>query len=439
MIRNRLKAFVVTAIAVLAAMGSAEPLTLTGGEQFYWNGHESTIIEPFRTEGRWKLTLGASCFEGVGFVSVDIYDASDVLVDQVRVLGEGISSIVVEPPAGEYYLDIHVSNHHVYTWEIVVEPTDEDLTNAQSDAHLHQVEAEVSGGSDESAALSLSGDAQLTTVAHLSVVTLPHAWSGSRVVTTEAFEVSGQWKVSLGAWCHEGVSHVRATAYDHEGVEVGQVTVFGEGEQTATFDTGPGIYYLVVTSPNMDAYSWELLVESLATEAAATEEPEATQEEAAETQTQASTVDAPLSGVVEILMTQDATSAYFDPVGVWVEPGTTIRFVLGEGVHDSRAYHPDNAIQFSRIPEGAESWDSGILGGLLDRTGIFEVTLTVEGVYDYFCAPHHAMGMVGRIIVGDPEASPARPVDELPFDAAKAVLPSVEEILESIVVSWTAP
>ena len=81
-------------------------------------------------------------------------------------------------------------------------------------------------------------------------------------------------------------------------------------------------------------------------------------------------------------------------------------------------------------------WD---LGGLLDRTGIFEVTLTVEGVYDYFCLPHHAMGMVGRIIVGDPNASPAKSVDELPFEAAREALPTVEDIVESIVVSWTAP
>jgi plastocyanin len=28
------------------------------------------------------------------------------------------------------------------------------------------------------------------------------------------------------------------------------------------------------------------------------------------------------------------------------------------------------------------------------------VTLTVPGVYDYFCKPHKVIGMVGRIIVG---------------------------------------
>ena len=32
------------------------------------------------------------------------------------------------------------------------------------------------------------------------------------------------------------------------------------------------------------------------------------------------------------------------------------------------------------------------------------MTLTVEGVYDYYCVPHEHAGMVGRIIVGEPGA-----------------------------------
>ena len=360
MIRNRLKTLIVAVAAVLASVVSAEALTLTGGEQFYWNGHESTIIEPFQTEGRWKLTLGASCFEGVGFVSVDIFDANDELVEQVIVLGEGISSAVIEPPAGEYYLSVHVSNHHVYTWEIVVEPTEEDLTEARVGAHAAHAQA---GGETDAAAsdtaTATQADALLSTVSHTSSVELPYALAGNRNLTTDSFEVSGEWKLSLAAWCHEGVSHVRVTAFNHEGVEVGNVTVFGEGEQTGTFNTDPGTYYLVVHTPNPDAYSWELLVEDLAADATAQGSTEAEGDATTAASTQV-VADGPLSGVVEIQMTQDSTSAYFNPVGVWVEPGTTIRFVLGEGVHDSRSYHPSSGIELSRIPEGAEPWDSGI-------------------------------------------------------------------------------
>ena len=67
------------------------------------------------------------------------------------------------------------------------------------------------------------------------------------------------------------------------------------------------------------------------------------------------------------------------------------------------------------------------------RNESFEVTLTVEGVYDYFCIPHEAMGHVGRIVVGNPDAFPARPTDGLP-PAVRDALPSVDQIMTSHVV-----
>lgn len=54
-------------------------------------------------------------------------------------------------------------------------------------------------------------------------------------------------------------------------------------------------------------------------------------------------------------------------------------------------------------------WDSGFLVNDRDR---FEITLTVEGVYDYFCLPHEAGGMVGRIVVGRPGGPGALPFDD---------------------------
>ena len=42
---------------------------------------------------------------------------------------------------------------------------------------------------------------------------------------------------------------------------------------------------------------------------------------------------------------------------------------------------------------------------------VFEIELTVEGVYDYFCTPHEAAGMVGRLIVGKPAGPGALPFD----------------------------
>lgn len=127
--------------------------------------------------------------------------------------------------------------------------------------------------------------------------------------------------------------------------------------------------------------------------------------------------------VVEIRMITDGGSFYFDPIGVVVEPGTTVRFVNDSGSHNAVSYDPEND-RPARIPEGAESWNSPIGED-------FEITLTEEGVYDYFCQPHEALGMVGRIVVGDPEAYPARDGSELQFDAAADALPSVEAILDA--------
>jgi plastocyanin len=60
-----------------------------------------------------------------------------------------------------------------------------------------------------------------------------------------------------------------------------------------------------------------------------------------------------------------------------------------------------------RIPIAAQPWSSGYL---LPKQG-FAVTLTVEGVYDYFCIPHEHAGMVGRIVVGEATGPGAEPFD----------------------------
>ncbi len=102
------------------------------------------------------------------------------------------------------------------------------------------------------------------------------------------------------------------------------------------------------------------------------------------------------------------TRVWFDPVGLYVEPGTTVRWVARENVHTTTAYTPRNANHPLRIPDGAVPSDSGFLVHPGDH---FDVTLTVPGVYDYYCMPHEAAGMVGRIVVGRSNDSAARPFD----------------------------
>lgn len=140
--------------------------------------------------------------------------------------------------------------------------------------------------------------------------------------------------------------------------------------------------------------------------------------------------------VAEIRMQSDARGSrvWFDPLGLRVAPGTTVRWVLDANVHSATAYHPDNGSWALRIPAGAAPWDSGIL----TKPGqTFEHRLDAPGVYDYFCIPHEMAGMVGRIVVAPEGASaadfaepgPAGGSLRPPSAAALAAFPGIDAIL----------
>ena len=77
----------------------------------------------------------------------------------------------------------------------------------------------------------------------------------------------------------------------------------------------------------------------------------------------------------------------------------------------------------------------------------FDVRLDVPGVYDYYCAPNEAAGMVGRIIVGKPLGPGGERFDywvgkpgtidwrRVP-DAARGAFPTVAHILAE---RWVHP
>lgn len=143
------------------------------------------------------------------------------------------------------------------------------------------------------------------------------------------------------------------------------------------------------------------------------------------------------AGVVEVHMRSNPSGGVvgFDPVGLLIEPGQTVRWVCDANVHTTTAYDPKYEHHSLRIPQAAAPWNSDYL--LPGQH--YEVRFTIEGVYDYFCTPHEMAGMVGRIIVGKP-AGPGT----LPFDyfkaahpdwmavppAAQAVFPSIPAIMK---------
>lgn len=94
--------------------------------------------------------------------------------------------------------------------------------------------------------------------------------------------------------------------------------------------------------------------------------------------------------VHEVMMgSTDDGDYYFDPIGLHVEPGDTIRWTIENGSHNVVSYD-------DRIPEGADSFESEILS-----EGSVEMTFSTEGTYDYYCSPHQSLGMVGRFVVGE--------------------------------------
>ena len=138
-----------------------------------------------------------------------------------------------------------------------------------------------------------------------------------------------------------------------------------------------------------------------------------------------------MPAVVEVLMRSDPDGAHvgFDPIGLKVAPGTTVRWLVEANVHTTTAYHTANGGHPLRIPEHASPWDSDYL---VEPGQTFEVTLTAEGVYDYYCTPHEIAGMVNRIIVGRPGGPGARS-SAVPA-AARAAFPSIAQIMAEGIV-----
>lgn len=105
-------------------------------------------------------------------------------------------------------------------------------------------------------------------------------------------------------------------------------------------------------------------------------------------------------GTGPVKMVTEGSEYYFDPIGLFVESGTTVTWEIQSGSHSSTAYKKGNgAASVTRIPDGAKAWDSGVL---TQQGATYEYTFETPGIYDYFCTPHKSLGMVARIVVDEP-------------------------------------
>jgi plastocyanin len=121
---------------------------------------------------------------------------------------------------------------------------------------------------------------------------------------------------------------------------------------------------------------------------------------------------------------------YFDPVGLYVKPGDTVKWVIKSGSHSTTAYTKSNPqSSTTRIPKGAKGWNSGVID-----SGSFSYTFKKKGTYDYYCIPHKSLGMVGRIVCGAP-GGPAEQ-SEIPDDVGGGTVPDSKTIVQKKSLSY---
>lgn len=119
-------------------------------------------------------------------------------------------------------------------------------------------------------------------------------------------------------------------------------------------------------------------------------------------------IAAPKTHIIHMDSDEDGAKVWFDPIGLFIRPGDSVRWIIKNNVHTVTSYHPDNENHALRIPHEAKSWNSDYL---VEPGDNFEITLDVPGVYDYYCEPHEEAGMVGRIVVGEISGPGALPYD----------------------------
>ena len=126
----------------------------------------------------------------------------------------------------------------------------------------------------------------------------------------------------------------------------------------------------------------------------------------------------------EVTMITEDGGYHFEPHVVRVTVGGTVTWTNESGSHSTTAYHPDND-QPKLVPDGATAWDSGLRS---EEGATFEHTFETEGIYHYYCTPHETLGMIGSVIVGDPDPHEQIALEDPPEDKPDAVREKLEEL-----------
>lgn len=98
----------------------------------------------------------------------------------------------------------------------------------------------------------------------------------------------------------------------------------------------------------------------------------------------------------------------FDPTGLSIEPGDTVRFSYESPHHTVTAYHPAFGY-LQRVPDEVPPFSAPAL----PQGGYWLYTFEQPGVYDLHCAPHEIFGHAMRLVVGSASGPGAEPLPDL--------------------------
>ncbi len=130
----------------------------------------------------------------------------------------------------------------------------------------------------------------------------------------------------------------------------------------------------------------------------------------------------------EVTMKTEDGEYHFAPHVVRVTVGGTVTFHNESGSHSTAAYHPDND-RPQLVPDGAAAWNSGLL---TEQGATFEHTFETEGVYHYYCKPHETLGMIGTVIVGEPDAHGQPALEDPPEELGEEPRHKIAQLNERV-------
>ena len=94
---------------------------------------------------------------------------------------------------------------------------------------------------------------------------------------------------------------------------------------------------------------------------------------------------------VKMFSSNKGETMVFEPAVIKIQPGDSIKWLNANPGHNAASIN-------EMIPSGAKAWN-----GKMNEEIVVE--FTEEGVYGYKCTPHYILGMVGLVIVGNPESN----------------------------------